>query len=44
MALIETVSRRKVPNKIKSIANGVGMLILFALAAVLVIKDILMMM
>ncbi len=44
MALIETISRRKVPTKVKSIANGVGMLVLFALAAVLVVKDILMMM
>lgn len=43
MALIETVTRKKVPTKVKGIANGIGMLILFALAAILVIKDIVMM-
>ena len=43
MALIETITRKKVPTKVKGIANGIGMLILFALAAILVIKDIVMM-
>ncbi len=40
IALIETVSRKKVPTKAKSIANTVGLIILLILAGLLIVKDI----
>lgn len=40
MALIETISRRKLSSKFKNIANSVGTIVLLVLAGILVIKDI----
>lgn len=40
IALIETVSRKKVPTKAKSIANTIGLIILLILAGLLIVKDI----
>lgn len=40
MALYESISRRKVSTKFKSVANTVGLIIMFALAALLIVKDI----
>lgn len=40
IALIESISRKKVPSKVKGIANTVGLIIMFVLAALLVVKDI----
>ncbi len=41
IALIEMISRKKVPTKVKGIANAVGLIILMILAGLLVIKDLL---
>lgn len=40
IALIETVSRRKMSTKFKGIANTIGLLVLMGLAVLLVIKDV----
>lgn len=40
IALIETVTRKKVPSKVKNVANTVGMIIMFILAGLLIFKDI----
>lgn len=40
IALFETITRKKASTKFKGIANAVGMIILFALAALLLVKDI----
>lgn len=40
LALIETVSRKKVSTKVKGICNTVGMILLMLLAGVLLFKDI----
>lgn len=40
IALIETVIRKKLPQKFKSIANSVGMIVMFVLAGLLIIKDL----
>lgn len=42
MVLFETITRKKVPAKFKNVANTIGLLVLFALAGLLVIKDIVM--
>jgi|GEM_PF-602645 len=41
IALVEWVLRRKISPKAKSIANGIGLALLLAFAAVLLVKDIL---
>lgn len=40
IALIESISRKKVPTKAKSIANTIGLIVMLALAGLLVVKDI----
>ena len=40
IALIETISRKKISTKARSIFNAIGMVVLFAFAAVLIVKDI----
>ena len=40
IALIESITRKKFPNKAKGIANMIGMIILMALAGLLLFKDI----
>ncbi len=40
LALVESISRKKVPNKFKNIASTVGMVLIFILAIVLIVKDI----
>lgn len=40
IALIESITRKKFPNKAKGIANMIGMILLFALAGLLLFKDI----
>ena len=40
IALIETISRKKISTKTRGIFNFVGMIILFAFASVLIVKDI----
>jgi RIP metalloprotease RseP len=40
IALLESISRKKFPSKVKNVANTVGMIVLFALAALLIFKDI----
>lgn len=40
MALIESIMRKKVSTKFKGIANTVGLIIMFVLAGLLIIKDI----
>lgn len=40
IAIIEGVSRKKIPTKAKGIANGIGLLVLMGLAVLLIIKDL----
>jgi regulator of sigma E protease len=40
IAIIESIRRKKIPSKYKNIANTVGIIILFVLAGLLLIKDI----
>ena len=40
IAIIESVTRKKIPSKVKNVANTVGLLIMFALAGLLIIKDL----
>ena len=40
LALIESVSRRKIPKKFKDVASTVGMILLLVLAVALIVKDI----
>ena len=40
LALFETISRKKVPSKFKNVANYVGLIIMFVLAGLLVVKDL----
>ncbi len=40
IALIESITRKKVPSKVKNVANTVGMIIMFILAGLLIFKDI----
>lgn len=40
LALGETVSRKKISNKVKSVASTIGMVLLMALAILLIVKDI----
>lgn len=40
IALIESVTRKKFPSKVKNIANTVGLIIMLLLAGVLIFKDI----
>ncbi len=41
IAIIESIIRKKLPKKFKNIANTVGLIALLALAALLVVKDLL---
>ena len=43
LALIESISRRKINKKAKGIFNIIGLVLLFAFASVLIVKDIIMM-
>lgn len=40
LALIESASRKKIPSKVKNIANSVGLIIMLLLAGLLIVKDI----
>ena len=40
LALGETVTRKKIPSKVKNIANSIGLIVLMGLALLLIIKDI----
>lgn len=40
LALIESIIRKKIPPKVKYIANTIGLFVLLALAGVLIIKDL----
>ena len=40
IAIIEMISRKKIPSKIKNIANTVGLIVMMILAGVLIIKDL----
>ena len=42
LALIESISRKKLSTKFKGIANTVGMILLFLLAGLLIVKDLIM--
>ena len=42
LALFETITRKKVPSKVKNVANSVGLIIMFVLAGLLIIKDFIM--
>ncbi len=42
LALVETVSRKRVPNKFKNVASTVGMILLLVLAVGLIVKDIIL--
>lgn len=41
IAIIETIIRKKLPKKMKSIANNIGLAVMMVLAILLVIKDLL---
>ena len=38
--LIEMISRRRIPAKIEGVINAVGLFILLALSAVILVKDV----
>lgn len=40
LALIETIIRRKIPSKVKNVANTIGLIVMLVLAGLLIIKDI----
>jgi regulator of sigma E protease len=40
MALIETITRKKLPSKFKNVANTIGIIVLMILAGLLIVKDI----
>ena len=40
IALIETISRKKLPTKAKGIANTIGLIIMLILAGLLIVKDL----
>lgn len=40
LALIESIIRKKIPAKVKNVANSVGLIIMLLLAGLLIVKDI----
>lgn len=40
LAIIESIFRKKIPSKVKNVANSVGLIIMLILAVVLIVKDI----
>lgn len=40
IAIIESIIRKKVPTKVKGVANAIGLIVLMTLAVLLVIKDL----
>lgn len=40
LALIESMTRKKIPSKVKNVANSIGLIIMLLLAGLLIVKDI----
>lgn len=40
LAIIESIIRRKIPSKVKNIANTIGLIVMLVLAGLLIIKDL----